>query len=324
MSDHGCSRHLRRTVLKCIAQKPMILKGWKDIAKYLGCGVRTVQRWERLSLPVRRPTKSKRSPVVALPEELDTWIKRRSPIAPSVSPQAMTSPSRAFRYRILLADDNESLLVTLAERLCAEGYDVRTARDGFEALALMHEGAPDLIVSDLKMNNMSGFELFSIVRQRFPAIAVIAYTGEFVAAGNPSLLCDKHIEKGPNSQFKLLEAIRKLLSQSPLRPQPAKVWRAPAWIPRSMNGYFVLTCHDCLRSFSVLTRDGVIGEDAIATCSHCGENVKYHIDDSVLPIQDDLTEFIRYSNERIAASHGVVGGSKGVVKSARRKKPESC
>jgi hypothetical protein len=33
----------------------MILKGWKDIAKYLGCGVRTVQRWEKLGLPVRRP-----------------------------------------------------------------------------------------------------------------------------------------------------------------------------------------------------------------------------------------------------------------------------
>lgn len=311
----------RAALLKLSAQKPMILKGWKDIAKYLGCGVRTVQRWERLSLPVRRPARSKRSPVVAISKELEAWIKRRSPIAPSVASEEMTSPSRAFRYRILLADDNEAFLVTLASQLSAEGYDVRTARDGFEALALMHEGVPDLIVSDLKMNNMSGFELFSVVRQRFPGIAVIAHSGEFVAAGNPIPLCDKHIEKGPNSRFELLEAIRDLLSQSPLRPQPAKVEVAPAWIPRSMNGYFVLTCRDCLRSFSVLTRDGAIGRDAIAKCSHCGVDVKYHIDDSVLPVQEDLREFVKYSNARIAATQrGIVRGSKRRAESARRGK----
>jgi YesN/AraC family two-component response regulator len=47
----------------------------------------------------------------------------------------------------------------------------------------MRDGTPDLLVSDLRMPNMSGFELFSIVRQRFPAIAVIAYSGEFATAG---------------------------------------------------------------------------------------------------------------------------------------------
>ena len=298
----------------------MILKGWKDIAKYLGCGVRTVQRWERLSLPVRGPAKHKHSAVVAISAEIDAWLKRHaSTTDESVSSEITTSPSRSFRYRLLLADDNEALLVTLAERLTAEAYDVRTACDGFEALALMREAVPDLIVADLKMPTMSGFELFSIVRQRFPSIAVIAHTGEFLAAGNPRVLCDKHIKKGPKSTNVLLAAIRELLSQSPLRSQPAKAEVAPAWIPRSTNGYFVLTCHDCLRSFSVLTRDGVIGKDAIAKCSHCGVDVNYHIDDSVLPIQDDLRELISYSNGHIA-SQGMVRVSKRLVKPARRKK----
>jgi hypothetical protein len=105
----------------------MIHKGWKDIAKYLGCGVRTVQRWEKLGLPVRRPT-GIRSAVVAITEEIDAWVKRRSPATDdSVSPEARTSLSRPFRYRILLADDDEALLITLATRLSDEGYDVRTA-----------------------------------------------------------------------------------------------------------------------------------------------------------------------------------------------------
>ena len=47
----------------------MILKGWKDIAKYLGTAVRTVQRWELLGLPIRRPTPGRRAAVVALTED---------------------------------------------------------------------------------------------------------------------------------------------------------------------------------------------------------------------------------------------------------------
>jgi CheY-like chemotaxis protein len=295
--------------MECI--EPMVLKGWKDVGKYLGCGVRTVQRWEKLGLPVRRPTKGLRSAVMAITEEIDAWVKRRSgATADSFSPEAMTGLSHHFRYRILLADDDEALLIALPARLSDEGYDVRTARDGFEALAVMREGMPDLLVSDLKMPNMSGFELFSIVRQRFPAVAVIAYSDEFAAGGDPSLLCDRLIVKGRNSTLELLDAIRELLSQSPLRTQPAKIMAAPVWIPRSINGYFVLTCRDCLRSFSVLTRDGVIGEDAIATCFHCGVDVKYHIDNSVLPIQDDLEELIRYSTKRVASTQAITRRSR--------------
>ena len=52
----------------------MILTGWKEISKYLRFGVRTVQRWEHNGLPVKRVSKSPRSPVVADSEALDAWI----------------------------------------------------------------------------------------------------------------------------------------------------------------------------------------------------------------------------------------------------------
>ena len=51
-----------------------ILSGWKDIATYMKRGVRTVQRWEHLGLPVRRPHERLRSAVVADTEELDAWL----------------------------------------------------------------------------------------------------------------------------------------------------------------------------------------------------------------------------------------------------------
>jgi hypothetical protein len=58
-----------------VGRKP-VLTSWKDIARYLGKGVRTVQRWERkLGLPVRRTTQERKSVVLAVPEEIDQWIQ---------------------------------------------------------------------------------------------------------------------------------------------------------------------------------------------------------------------------------------------------------
>lgn len=53
-----------------------VLSCWKDIALYMGKGVRTVQRWEReLALPVRRPHNGgAKGPVTARPGDLDKWL----------------------------------------------------------------------------------------------------------------------------------------------------------------------------------------------------------------------------------------------------------
>ena len=55
-----------------------VLGSWKEIASYMGKGVRTVQRWERCSgLPVHRPSGSSKGVVLAFPAELDKWARRR-------------------------------------------------------------------------------------------------------------------------------------------------------------------------------------------------------------------------------------------------------
>jgi hypothetical protein len=57
------------------AEGPRFLSGWKEIANYLGKGVRTVQRYERqLGLPVRRPAGKPRASVVATKAEIDAWV----------------------------------------------------------------------------------------------------------------------------------------------------------------------------------------------------------------------------------------------------------
>lgn len=56
-----------------------VLSSWKEIASYLGKGVRTVQRWEReLGLPVRRPKPNEKQIVLAFPQEIDAWLRRQA------------------------------------------------------------------------------------------------------------------------------------------------------------------------------------------------------------------------------------------------------
>jgi hypothetical protein len=55
---------------------PECLHTWKEIAGYLDCGLRTVQRWEaQLALPVRRAEGKNRSHVLAMRSEIDEWLK---------------------------------------------------------------------------------------------------------------------------------------------------------------------------------------------------------------------------------------------------------
>lgn len=58
---------------------PNVLTSWKEIAQYLGKGVRTVQRWEAAyGLPVRRATGNNQHAILAIPEELDAWLRSQS------------------------------------------------------------------------------------------------------------------------------------------------------------------------------------------------------------------------------------------------------
>lgn len=57
------------------ASRTHLLQSWKEIANYLRRGVRTVQRWQALGLPVRRLGRGPKPPVVADPRDLDRWLQ---------------------------------------------------------------------------------------------------------------------------------------------------------------------------------------------------------------------------------------------------------
>jgi PleD family two-component response regulator len=78
-----------------------------------------------------------------------------------------------FICRILVVNDDERIRMVSEQVLSSHDYEVRTASHRFEALALVRNALPDLIIFDLNMPNMSGFELLSIVRRRFSQLPVV-------------------------------------------------------------------------------------------------------------------------------------------------------
>lgn len=66
--------------------------------------------------------------------------------------------------KVMIAEDDDSLREIYSIRLTAEGYTVVSARDGEEALAVAVRERPDLIVSDVMMPKISGFDMLDILR----------------------------------------------------------------------------------------------------------------------------------------------------------------
>ena len=103
----------------------MVLSGWKEIANYLRCGVRTVQRWGQKGLPVLRPTPGSRAHVIAYSKPLDRWLKRSKDGLPAMdgltteierSQQLLLSLSQHRRQMCLRLDELRKELAALRSK----------------------------------------------------------------------------------------------------------------------------------------------------------------------------------------------------------------
>jgi CheY-like chemotaxis protein len=109
----------------------------------------------------------------------------------------MSDGKQSCLARLLIVDDEPSIRYSLSCVLAEIGYDVRSAEDGSAALLEIRNEVPEILLSDLNMPGMSGFELLLEVRRQFPAIQTIAMSGAFHGDEVPSgVAADGFYQKG--------------------------------------------------------------------------------------------------------------------------------
>jgi len=86
-------------------------------------------------------------------------------------------------YRVLLVDDEEELVATLAERLGYRNFQAEYVTNGQAALKMLREQTFDLVVIDLKLPGMSGENLLSTIGAAYPNLPVLMVTGH--GSGEP-------------------------------------------------------------------------------------------------------------------------------------------
>jgi CheY-like chemotaxis protein len=192
----------------------------------------------------------------------------------------------ALKPSLLVVDDEALIRMSLLGILIESGYAVRIASDGFAALAEIREKIPDLILSDLNMPGMSGFELLSVVRRRFPSLRVIAMSTGFRGPDLPlGVAADAFYEKAahPKSLLRIVEDVmRPGATQVVHRPRSL----APIWVPASGHNargesYITIPCPECLRAFSqILPRSNTA--TLHTTCSWCHFPINFAIVRSAL------------------------------------------
>lgn len=118
------------------------------------------------------------------------------------------------KAQILVVDDELGVRTALGMLLMSAGYDVAMADNGISAISHLGRTVPDLIVTDLNMPEMSGIELISHVRNRYPAIAIIAMSGDYQGDAVPAgIIADRFYAKG-QGYHDLLQTVASLIATS--------------------------------------------------------------------------------------------------------------
>jgi len=118
--------------------------------------------------------------------------------------------------RVLVVEDDAAILRGLADNLEGEGYEVRTARTGEEGIRIIHDEHPDLVVLDLMLPGLSGFEVCRRVRREgivTPILVLTARGEEADRVTGLDLGADDYVTK-PFSVAELLARVRALLRRA--------------------------------------------------------------------------------------------------------------
>lgn len=138
--------------------------------------------------------------------------------------------------KILLVEDDKSLREIYGVRLLAEGYDIVSAGDGEEALAMAIKDRPDLIVSDVMMPKISGFDMLDILRsttetKNIKVIMMTALSSEEQRQRGVNLGADRYLVKSQVGIEDVVRTVHEVLADAPVANHAPLITPAPVATP---------------------------------------------------------------------------------------------
>jgi len=128
--------------------------------------------------------------------------------------------------KILIADDEPEVLSIMAKKISEQDYEVITAKDGIEAWEKIQSDSPDVILLDLNMPRMDGFEVLKALRdhpstEKWQPVIIISTRGELEDIQKGIELEAEHYLVKPCSVDEILKAIRLMAQLIPHRKLPS-------------------------------------------------------------------------------------------------------
>ena len=125
--------------------------------------------------------------------------------------------------KVLIVEDDRTLLEVLQYNLAREGYDVLTAADGFAGLETARSGKPDLVILDVMLPKMDGYEVCRILRQEttVPIMMLTAKTEETDRVVGLEVGADDYVTK-PFSMRELMARVRAMLRRTEMMKKEAE------------------------------------------------------------------------------------------------------
>ena len=129
--------------------------------------------------------------------------------------------SESQRRRVLVVEDDASIALGLQINLEAEGYEVLVADDGEKGLAMTRADHPDVVILDVMLPNLNGFQVLQTIRReglQMPIIVLSARTSEMDKVTGLELGAEDYVAK-PFSLAELLARVRAALRRGPRPPE---------------------------------------------------------------------------------------------------------
>lgn len=184
--------------------------------------------------------------------------------------------------KILIVEDEESILIPLEDNLRLEGYEVSSAKDGLQGLSMARERSYDLIILDIMLPKMNGFEVCRQIRQSritTPILVLTAKSQEIDKVLGLELGADDYVTK-PFSPRELLARVKALIRRATQPQQEIDLYRfgdvevdfIKYEAKKNAKLIYLTALEFALLHFLIKHRDEVMSRDAILD-EVWGENV---------------------------------------------------